>query len=179
MYKIIVDLTLIVLFLIIAKTSKLAVIRKNKISKEIIILSFIIILYALQGMPTFDFNAYYVKFYPASRNLCFARFLISWIWRVILIISGLGIIFRKEIFRKMIILTSFISMLTIGWKHPLAAVKRFIVLKINTGVLPFDWLPKIDTIAWAYVIIYSIIDLTVAFFLVYLFTRARIKEQFI
>jgi hypothetical protein len=33
---------------------------------------------------------------------------------------------------------------TIFWKYPSAAVKRFILLKINEGVLPLELLPRIN-----------------------------------
>jgi hypothetical protein len=178
MYKIIVNLIFIALFLILTKTSKTGLVKSNKISKEIIILSFIIILYGLQGMPTWDFEAYYVKFYPAARELIFTRYLVSLTLRIILFVSGVGIIFRKEIFRKIVIGLAYFSLVTIPWKHPVTAVERFILLKINAGVLPVNLLPRIDWVAGAYVTIYSIIDIVTASFLIYLFTRTKIRGQF-
>jgi len=160
------------------KMSRTGVVSKNKISKEIIILSFITILYSLQGMPTLDFNAYYIKFYPSPQKLIFARHLLSIALRVVLIVSGIGIVFRKEIFRKIIIFTSFFIIVTICWKHPIIAVKNFLIWKIKEGVLPVSLIPKINMVAWIYVVAYSISDIIVAFFLIYLFTRVKIKEQF-
>jgi hypothetical protein len=164
--------------LVLTKTAKTTAVIPNRISKEVIILSFSIILYTLQGMPTLDFNSYYVRFYPAARELIFFRYLVSLALRTIMLVSSVGIIFRKEIFRKIIIGSACFILVTIFWKHPVAAVKRFILLKINAGVLSVDLLPKIDLVAWAYVVAYSIIDIIIVSFLIYLFTRPRIKEQF-
>jgi hypothetical protein len=94
-YKILYNLIFIILFLILARTNRTAAAAAHKISKEIIILSFIIILYAVQGMPTLDFNAYYVRFYPAEKMLIFGRYLVSLGLRIIMLVAGIGIIFRK------------------------------------------------------------------------------------
>lgn len=178
MYKIIVNLTFIILFLILSKTVRTAQPKPGKISREIIILSFIIILYALQGLPTLDFNTYYIKFDPLAPEIIFARYLVSWLIRIILFIAGIGIIFRKEIFRRVLIGLAFFNLLTVPWKHPLIAVKKYILFKIDTGVLAADLLPALDRIAWLYVGVYATLDIVVAAFFIYLLTRPGMKGQF-
>jgi hypothetical protein len=151
---------------------------KDKVSKEIIILSIVVILYSLQGLPNLNFAAYAIKFQPISEKLIFGRYLLSLALRTILFTAGIGILFRKDIFRKSIIFISLFTICTIYWKHPLLCFKNSLMFDINHGVLSVSLLPKIDMIAWICVVICYMMDISIAVFLIYLFTRPKIKEQF-
>ena len=151
---------------------------KHKVSKEIIILSIVVILYSLQGLPNLNFAAYAIKFSPLPGKLVFGRYLLSLVIRIFLFISGIGILFRKDIFRKSIIFISLFTICTIYWKHPFLCFKNSLMFNINHGVLSPSLMPKIDMIAWICVVICYMIDISIAIFLIYLFTRPKIRGQF-
>jgi len=149
-----------------------------KISKGIIIFSILIIIYSLHGLPTVNFNTYYIKFYPSSEKAILARYIFSIALRVVLIISGIGILFRRDIFRKIILGVSFFTIATVYWKHPVICFKRVLMWKISQGVLPVDVLPKIDMLSWFSAVICSIMDIGFTLCLIYYFTRLKVKKQF-
>jgi len=151
---------------------------KDKVSKEIIILSIIIIAYSLQGMPNFDFDSYAFKFRPLPENLIFFRYLFSIALRIFLFVTGIGVLFRKEIFRKCVIFAGFFTVITVYWKHPVSVFKSVLLWRIEQGVVPASMMPKIDELAWKSALICYLIDIIIAFVLIYLFTRPKIKEQF-
>jgi hypothetical protein len=157
---------------------KLPMLAKDKPSKEIIILSIIVILYALQSFPNLDFAAYAIKFNPLPEKLIFGRYLLSIAIRIFLLIAGIGVLFRKDIFRKSVIFICLFTIGTIYWKHPFICFKNSLMFDINHGLLSVNLIPKIDMIAWICVVICYMIDISIAIFLIYLFTRPKIKGQF-
>ncbi|MFA4989430.1 MAG: hypothetical protein WC576_01520 [Candidatus Omnitrophota bacterium] len=152
---------------------------RGKIPKGLIIFSILIIVYSLHGLPTVNFNTYYAKFYPSSEKIILARYILSIALRIVLIISGIGILFRRDIFRKAILGISFFTIATVYWKHPVICFKRVLLWKINQGVLPIDVLPKIDMLSWFSAIICSLMDIGFTLCLIYYFTRPKVKKQFI
>jgi hypothetical protein len=159
-------------------TGETGIVKRVKISKGIIIFSILIIIYSLHGLPTVNFNTYYTKFYPSSEKAILARYIFSIALRIVLVISGVGILFRRDIFRKIILGISFFTVVTVYWKHPVICFKRVLIWKINQGVLPIDVLPKIDMLSRVSAIICSSVDIGFALCLVYYFTRPKVKQQF-
>ncbi|MDD5097122.1 MAG: hypothetical protein PHU59_01330 [Candidatus Omnitrophica bacterium] len=153
-------------------------ITKPKISKEIIILGIIVILYSLQGMPVFNFSYYASKFAPLPEKFIFTRFVFSITLRIFLLISGIGILLRKEIFRKSVLLVSFFTICTIYWKHPVLCYKNSFMYNVKQGWISADLIPKIDLISWFCVAASYLIDISISAFLIYLLSRPKIKAQF-
>jgi len=129
-------------------------------------------------LPTVDFNTYYVKFRPSPEKLIFARYIFSIAFRIALLISGIGILFRKEIFRKAAIFIGCFTIATIYWKHPVICFKRVLIWKVYQGVLPFDIIPRINLFSWICASICYIFDIGVNLCLIYFLTRPKVKEQF-
>jgi hypothetical protein len=150
-----------------------------KISKGLIIFSILIILYALHGMPPFSFSSYYVKFRPEPEKIIFIRYIFSLAIRAALLVSGVGILFRKDIFRKVILGVSFFTLATIYWKHPAICFKRVLLWKVAQGILPAEVIPKADMLARMSSIICSSVDIVFALCLIYYFTRPKVKQQFV
>ncbi|MDD2679651.1 MAG: hypothetical protein PHO03_02450 [Candidatus Omnitrophica bacterium] len=152
---------------------------REKIPKGIIVFSILIILYSLHGLPTVDFNTYYAKFYPSPEKIILARYIFSIALRIVLLVSGIGILLRRDIFRKIILLISFFTIATVYWKHPVSVFKKVLIWKVAQGILPVDVIPKIDMLAWSSAIICYVIDIGFALCLLCYFTRPKIKKQFI
>jgi len=158
--------------------NKIGTVVKEKIPKEIIILGVIVILYSFQGLPTFDFAAYASKFSPLSEELILVRYIFSITLRIFLFIAGVGVLFRRDIFRKSILFICLFTICTVYWKHPFLCFKNSFMFNINQGVVPVDLMPKINLITWFCVVTSYIMDIVISVFLIYLFTRPKIKEQF-
>ena len=158
--------------------SKIDINAKNNISKEIIILGILVVLYSFQGIPTFDFESYAVKFRPLAEEIILARYVFSIIFRVAIFVIGIGILFRKEIFRKSIIGFSLFTIATVYWKHPVSVFKRVLMWNIQQGAVSADMLPRIDILAWESAVFCYTVDIVIASVLIYLFTRPHISEQF-
>jgi len=151
---------------------------KDKISKELIILGVIVLLYALQGMPTLDFDSYALRFRPLPEKFIFARYALSLGIRIFLLAAAVGIFFRREIFRKIIIYAGVFTVFTVYWKHPVIVYKRILMWKVAQGALPASVIPRIDGLAWASAAASYLVDIIIALGLIYLFTRPKIKRQF-
>ena len=150
---------------------------KRKISRGVIICGILVIEYSFLSRPG-SFSSYYDRFRPAPENLIFIRYLFSIGLRLALFISGIGILFLKNIFRKIAIFVSLFTIATVYWKHPAIIFKRILWGKIRQGMLSTALIPKINMLTWICVAISSIIDITVCLCLIYYLTRPEVKEQF-
>ena len=151
---------------------------RGKISKGIIIFSILIIIYSIHGLPIVNFKTYYSKFYPSPERVILVRYILSIALRVVLIISSLGILLRKEIFRKIILFLSLFTIATIYWKHPVVCFERVLLWKVSQGILPVDVLTRIDMLSRISAMICAIMDIGFALCLIYYFTRPQVKKQF-
>ena len=152
--------------------------RKEKISKGIIISAILIILYSLHGLPTVGFDIYYSRFYPLPEKVILARYIFSIALRITLIACSLGILLRKDIFRRALLLISFFTIATVYWKHPVDCFKRVLLWKIEQGILPAEALSTVDTASRISSLLCSAVDIGFALCLIYYFTRPRVKGQF-
>ena len=152
--------------------------KEEKISRQIVVLSVLVILYSFQGLPGLNFSFYAMKFYPLPEKWILARYGGSIALRVFLFIAGIGILFRKDIFRKIIVGICLWTIFTVYWKHPLGSFKNSLMFNIRHGIIPVDLMPKIDMMAWTCLCLAYTIDITISLFFIYLFTRPKIKEQF-
>lgn len=114
-------------------------------------------------------------------QLIVARYCFSWLQRIIGLLVGVGLLARKEIARKIVIVIGCFTILTIYWKHPYPAFKihtqylnkRFGYIVARTGTkLTFS------SIALPAVILYCIGEIIFWSILVYFFTRPSVKNQF-
>lgn len=151
---------------------------KDKVSKEIVILGIIVIFYSLQGMPTLDFGSYAAKLYPLPEKLILIRYLFSIALRIFLLLAGIGVLFRKEFFRKCVIFGGLFTIITVYWKHPVIVFKNILIWRIEQGIVPASMMSRINELAWKSATICYLIDIIVVLVLVYLFTRPKIKEKF-
>jgi len=157
---------------------KTAVGAKEKITRGIIICAILVITYSFLGMPSGSFSSYYDNFRPSPPNLIFMRYLFSIALRLAMLICGIGILFRKNIFRKATIFIGFFTIATACWKHPPICFKIIFLKGIGQGMFSADIIPRINILSWICVAICSIIDISICLCLIYYLTRPKVKEQF-
>lgn len=152
---------------------------KGRLPADLIILSLVIILYSIQGMPPLNFNNYYIRFYPAAQRLIFLRYIVSIGIRLALFACGIGILLRREIFRKAAVFIAVFTIVTVYWKHPVSVFKKILTQQIGAGgAVAASQMLRVNMLAWICVIISSAVDIIIVCALAYLLTRPRRKEQF-
>lgn len=134
-----------------------------------------------------DYYAWYSAIFQGMpERMIFLRYSVSVFFRIFELVVGAGLIFRKEIFRKAVLLMSCFSVLIVYWKHPFAAVlnhAQMVIINLSESAaasagagLDFSVPPKL--IAWVALIFLYIFDIGIAALTVYYFTRPYIKEKF-
>ena len=130
----------------------------------------------------YDYYRTTVRFLPEASAR--SRYFISIINRFLVLASAVGILFLKDIFRKMGLLLCFLTVCVIPWKHPFFTLKD-LAEKATQQIL--STIPPIDTMArelvfkislWSSVAIVYIIDIGFAVAFIYYFTRPRVKALF-
>ena len=108
-------------------------IKARPVSAELVVLGALIVIYSLQGFIDFDYSLYAQRLYYLPKGLIAVRYAFSIGVRALLFISGVGIFFRREIFRKSAVFVCLFTIFTIYWKHPVRVFKDILVLKIKQG----------------------------------------------
>jgi hypothetical protein len=152
---------------------------KNRISKGIVIFSILILLRSIWDLNIYiSFSHYRSLFYFLPEKVLLIRYVFSVALRIALFVSGAGILFRRDIFRKILLFISFFTIATIYWKHPVACFRNIVMSLIAQGAFPADLIPMSDTIIWALVAVNYAIDIGFSLCLIYYFTRPKVREQF-
>lgn len=163
--------------------------KEEGISKWITFMGIFLMLTPLLRINIFLHFEYYQDRLPhLSDNLIAVRYLITILFRLVIFIAGIGILLRKDFFRKVILVTSFVTLLTFPWKHPresFRVVARMMYGDYRTMGLrniPEHRMKVIEEFyekkARAFQRVVWIIDIVFALFLIYFFTLPKIREEF-
>ncbi|MDD5568155.1 MAG: hypothetical protein PHY88_03000 [Candidatus Omnitrophica bacterium] len=150
---------------------------KSRLTIGIALCVILIIAYSFLSLPG-SFDSYYVRFRPSPKSLIFIRYLFSLGIRAALFISGIGILFRKDIFRKIAIFVGLFTIATIYWKHPVEVYRKILWWQIRQGVLSVEAIPRIDMLAWFCAVTSYLVDIIVSLCLVYYLTRPKVRKLF-
>lgn len=143
----------------------------------------ILIISSLGHMVTLlDFNHYVYLFQPLPGKIILLRYFISWALRIIGLISGIGILYLKNTFRKLALYLFLVTIVTVSWKHPYVGFQRhaayldqiFSYQMQLKGVV----LPSFSSIAGIATMGARILDVLFAGIFIYYFTRLKVKGQF-
>ena len=114
--------------------------------------------------------------------LIIARYSFSWLQRVVGIIVAIGLFRFKEVFRKLMLLVSWFTILTVYWKHPYTAFKnhtlyldRLIGPTLKQGALK-DL--SFSSVTLAAVITACLLDIIFFGVVIYYLTRPKVKAHF-
>ncbi len=130
----------------------------------------------------YDYYRTTVRFLPET--FARIRYFLSIINRFLVLASAAGILFLKDIFRKIGLLLCFITICIMPWKHPFFRLKD-IAEKATQDVL--STMPPIDILTrelvfkislWSSVAVVYIIDIGFAVAFIYYFTRPKVKSLF-
>jgi len=120
------------------------------------------------------YNIFKILMQPLPDGIILVRFYFGAILQLIAIIAGIGVIFFKNIFRKLVlffgsfVLYSYIfEMPVFGFRNLPKLIEQKVV---HTGIA--------ESTIWAMMIIPWLLDFCFAVVILYFFTRPEIKEQF-
>lgn len=122
-----------------------------------------------------DYYSWYsLIFQSLPEKAIFLRYVLSIIFRVIEFVFGLGIFCRKDVFRRLAIFMSWFTIVVVYWKHPFNALTRHAQIVVD------NIHPAASTkfISWVSLVFIYALDIGIAAFTIYYFTRPHIKEEF-
>ena len=154
---------------------------EKKRSIGVTIFGILLILGALFQMLGSKLDVYKFMFQPLPERIILIRYFISIILLILGVITGVGILRLKDIFRKIAIFIGFFTLYTYIVEGPLFAFKsmpKFVELQL-AGLVSAGEIPEsiIYPVIWGSIIISAIIDFGFAVCLIYFFTRPQVKEQ--
>ena len=130
----------------------------------------------------FEHDVYMLYYGYLPHWLMILRFSFSWLQRILGLTAGIGILFLKDICRKIVILIGCFTILTIYWKHPYSAFKTHTAyLDQKFGFLLKEWgysQLKFSQFTLLAVILACVWDILFFGVVIYYLTRPKIKAQF-
>jgi len=137
----------------------------------------------LRLISLIDFHYYRFMFQQLSEQVIMIRYIFSIFIRVIGLVSGIGILFLNNNFRRLALALSLFTLLTIFWKHPYYVFENiaYSIHEMEIGALnapPKEPLqnPSFPLIS---MIVFYMVDISFAGSFIYFFTRKGIKQQFV
>lgn len=129
-----------------------------------------------------DFNYYLYLFQYLPKELIIFRYFISWMDRSIEFILGVGILCLNDMARKLLIATRIFIIVTIHLKHPLQGLGNHIQHLGREGLINIKYLEaqgiSFQKLTWMGTMGACAFDILIALFLIYFFTRPKIRAQF-
>lgn len=132
-----------------------------------------------------DLSYYRILHSPLSEGTILFRYVGSVGLRILGIIAGIGIVYRKDLCRRLAIGLAVFTIAAIHWKHPLHAFKN--VMASQHGQLealaklfgkPAPTLEAMQSIAWIPRLAVCATDIAISAFLIVFLTRREISKQF-
>ena len=125
-----------------------------------------------------NFSYYSSLFSHLPDKIIVIRFCFSILLRIFLIITGIGIILRKDFFRKAFIIYGFFTMLTIYWKHPKSTFEKVYLSMIEDGTLDASFIESLPVFAQTSVVLNYIFDICLCGFFMLFLLRPGVKRLF-
>jgi len=148
--------------------------------RGVVIFSVLLILgsvYKLWGFLSYDY--YRFMFQQLSEEMIRFRYFVSILSRFAALIIATGVLLLKNVFRKLLLLSSLLTLCFIYWKHPFFVFENISRLTeqqfLNKAVveeLTHPWHP------WVSLIFNYLVDIVFSGSAIYYFTRPNVKKQF-
>jgi hypothetical protein len=124
-----------------------------------------------------DWPYYQFTFQDWPERVILARYVFSLLWRVILLATGIGLVYLKDWARKVIILLAGLQIVGIFLKHPLGVFKHLALFN-QQEVLPqsLDLIYPLQPLLM--MVFFSVFDITISVLIIYYFSRPNVKENF-
>lgn len=156
----------------------------KKRSKGVTIFGILLILSCLfQMLGLTKADTWKLLFQPLPEGIVYIRFLISVIVLILGVISGIGVLFLKDIFRKIALFLGFFALYAYLIEAPFFTFRNMPQFIKQAAMHAAATIPGVvestySLVLWTTMIISWIIDLGFAICLIYFFTRTKVKAQF-
>jgi len=154
----------------------------KRASVGVIVFGILLILSSLFNVTGLNLDATRFLLQPLPEALIVVFFYISVVCVVLSFVSGVGVFFLKDIFRKIVLFIGSYSIFTyvVFGYTTFSNMPRFIDREITEMMATTPAVPEqaFYSIMWACCIAFLILDFAFAVCLVYYFTRPKVKEQF-
>lgn len=149
----------------------------------IIIFGILLILGALYQVQGLNLDAYRLFFQPLPEQLIISRYFISIAMLVLGFITGIGVMFRKNIFRKSAIFIGCFILYTYVIELPLLVFKNISQYVDQQVVAILSTTPNITEAQaswslWSVIVVSFAVEIIFSICLIFVFTRPKIKGQF-
>ena len=165
---------------------------KQKLPRGVLVFGVLFIVSSLMHIQAliFNFHWYFDIYSYWPKWLILIRYLFSWFQRILGLVTAIGILRLKNIFRRIAIAIGVFTILTVYWKHPYAAFKNHAEtldrIFANTGFNELIsraaeiglHIKSFAELALAAVIGHAILDIIFCGSLIYYLTRPAVKEKF-
>jgi hypothetical protein len=155
----------------------------SKRSPGVLVLAILFILGALIQLPSVKFDDYKIFFQPLPEKVIIVHYFFIKVLLILGIISGIGILLLKNIFRKIAVFLSAYTIFNYLVEGPFF-IFRNVPQYINNLSLNISSQTKsvslsfISGFLWNYTIIAWVLDFSFAILIIYFFTRSKVKDQF-
>ena len=156
---------------------------KRRPSFGIIYFGFGLIISGLfRSFVLLDYDHYAYMFGFLSNRMQMFSYLIAWVDKILILASAIGVLFLKENFRRLIILTWFVEICAIPWKYPFLGFKNSFLQMVHYGILNQKLIETkfvtFDSFVYVLITGTGLLDAVYGLALIYFFTRPKIREQF-
>jgi len=148
---------------------------------NVFVFAILLILSSLIWFTSYlNYHVYRVTFQWLSEESARARYLFSVINRALVLISGVGILCLKDIFRKIGLVLCVLTICIFPWKHPYPVFKSVVenVTQQFFSTMPPVSIEVLESIPTIVMIIVYVIDIGFALAFIYYFTRPKVKNYF-
>lgn len=161
---------------------------KKKFFIGILLISSFYIADALSQLFSKLLMPYYYAWYkelfqPAPEYIVLPRYILSILYRIFELFLGVGILSRKEVFRKLALWMGYVTIAIVYWRHPFEALVKnarphalHAYHACGHFGLTLAWLTQL--IAWSTLVFCYALDIGVSVLVIYYFTRPRVKAWF-
>lgn len=139
------------------------------------------VLYKLNGLK--DYAYYKFLFQHLPETMIQIQYCLSISLRCVGLVTGIGLICRREFYRRTAIVLASVNLLTLYWKHPYEVFYHIAVFTEKGFPLPYPIIPKGEVLVhpmfpWISLGIFSLIDVIFSVAIIYFLTRPDVKAQF-
>lgn len=151
----------------------------KKVYTAICAISICLIFFSAKDLWNFShFERYQFMFQHLPQDMILMRYKFSIVLRAAILITAIGILSRKDVFRKLLIWISFFNIITIYWKHPIGCYRHIFKKMTELGLMQSSSLCQSNVFPWVMMACCYAIDIFIAAGIIYFFTRPSVKVQF-
>lgn len=157
--------------------------KRDKVPRLINLFAWGLIITSLGQMTGMGWNRYIWLFQELPQFIIYLRYSVTWSLRILGLSVGIGLLCRKEIFRKLGMGLFWFVIFTVYLKHThYPGFERHIQSLVNQGMIDLSILKTLgihySAFVWAVIVIACLGDVLFAAAFIFYFRKPRVREVF-